>query len=289
MKNKRNSILAFVPPNKAGEMVLKEALILQRTLHMKIYVLNVIKAPSFYARVFQAKKVKNLLTYAEKELVEFVKNSIHEEIPDEIEVSIKSGDVVSILLNESNKGGHEFILIDKSKYNYEGVMGKNKIDDLVSESKCPVLTVNKDFGVPEIKNIIIPIDITQTTKKRLLWAILFAKKYNAKITILSALNADVNERKSLAYKNANKIRHMLWEHDVECDVKVIKTHSQDNHKVILEYIEKESPELVIIRTHQNSLFANTSIGGFVSEIVHGCTIPVFTVNYTPNSLKTLFS
>ncbi len=55
---------------------------------------------------------------------------------------------------------------------------------------------------------------------------------------------------------------------------------QNKHQAILEYINKEKPELVIIRTHQESIFAETNIGKFVSEIVHGCTMPVFTVNYS---------
>ena len=142
---------------------------------------------------------------------------------------------MTFLLEKSKSDGLEFILIDKSNSDHQGALGKNKIDELVGRSKCPVLTVNKDFGVPEIKNIAIPIDITQSTKKRLLWAILLAKKHNAKITILSAL-------------------------------KILKVHNQETHQAILKYLKKEKPELVIIRTHQESIFSNTSIGHFVSEI-----------------------
>ena len=105
-------------------------------------------------------------------------------------------------------------------------MEKYEINELISQSECPVLTVNKDFGAPKIKNIAIPIDITQSTKKRLLWATLLAKKYDAKITILSALNANINEAKSLVLKNARKIRHLLWAHDVKCDIKILKVHNK---------------------------------------------------------------
>jgi len=40
--------------------------------------------------------------------------------------------------------------------------------------------------------------------------------------------------------------------------------------------------MVIIRTHQESNLNKTRIGKFVSELVHRCKAPVFTVNnYIP--------
>lgn len=284
MKKKEYSILALIPPNKECETVLKEALYLQGTLVVKLVVLNVITAPPFFARLFQSRKLETEIKNAREELTGFVKKVIGSDIPKNITISVRAGNAVEILLNKSKKGGHEFILIDKSESNYPGALGKYKIDDLVSRSKCPVLSVNREIGVPEIKDIVIPIDITQSTKKRLRWAILFAQKYKAKITVLSALNMNINEKKSLALKNANKIKHLFWAHNIECDVKILRARNNDKHKAIQKYIEKEKPGLVIIRTHEEALFANTSIGKFVSEIVHGSKMPVFTVNYTPNPL-----
>jgi nucleotide-binding universal stress UspA family protein len=288
MKKKTYSILALIPPNKQGKIVLKEALYLQNTMDVKLVILNVIKAPSFMERNFQPQEVELALKNAKNELTNFVEKLLGPKIPNNIVISVRAGNSVNILLEKSKGDGLEFLLIDKSKSNYPGALGKEEINELVSKSKCPVLTIDKDFGVPKIKNIAIPIDVTQSTKKRLLWATLLAKKHEAKITILSALKANINESKSLALKNAQKIRHLLWEHDVECDIKILKVHNQETHQAVLNYLQEEKPELVIIRTHQESIFSNTSIGLFVSEIVHGSKLPVFTVNYTPNPIDSLF-
>lgn len=288
MKKKVYSILALIPPNKEGEIVLKEALYLQSTMEVKLVILNVIKAPAFFKRNFQPQEVEKALKSAKEKLTKFVQKVVGNELPNNIVVSVRAGNPINILLEKSKNDGLEFLLIDKSKSNYPGALGKDEINELVSKSKCPVLTVNKDFGVQKIKNIAIPIDITQSTKKRLLWATSLAQKHNAKITILSALNANVNVAKSLALKNARKIKHLLWEQDVDCDIKILKVHNQETHKAILKYLEEEKPELVIIRTHEESIFSNTRIGRFVSEIVHGSNLPVFTVNYTPNPIDSLF-
>lgn len=288
MKQKEYSILALISPNKEGETVLKEALYLHGTLDVKLVLLNVIKQASFFERNFQPEETEKAVTKAKIELTKFVEEVIGKKLPSDIVISVRAGNPVNVLLEKSKTDSLEFLLIDKSDGNYEGALNKDEINELVSLSKCPVLTVNKDFGVPKIKNIAIPIDITQSTKKRLLWAKFLAKRHNAKITILSALKANINEARSLALKNAQKIRHMFWEHDIECDIKILKVHNHESHEVVLNYIKEEKPELVIIRTHQESVFSNSSIGRFVSEIVHGSKLPVFTVNYTPNPVESLF-
>lgn len=289
MKKKEYSILALIPPNREGEIVLKEALYLQNTLGTKLVILNVIKAPSFFVRKFQPQKLEIAIKIAKEDLTNFVKKVIDNEIPGNIVISVRAGNIVKILLDKSKKDGHEFLLVDKSNSDYPGALNKNNIDDLISRSICPVLTINKEIGVAEIKSIFIPIDITQSTRKRLRWAIFFAEKYNAKVTVLSALNSNINKKKSLALKNANKIKHLFGVHHIECDVKVLRTRNYDKHIAVLKHIEHEKPGLVIIRTHQDVLFANTRIKKFVSEIVHGSRTPVFTVNYTPNSLHSLSS
>ncbi|MDX8339592.1 universal stress protein [Draconibacterium sp. IB214405] len=288
MKQKEYSILALISPNKEGETVLKEALYLQSTLQVKLVILNVIKEPGFFERNFQTEESEAAINDAKTELTNFVKKVVGKKIPKDIVLSVRAGNPVNVLLEKSKADRLEFILVDKSSNTYPGALSKDEINELVSLSRCPVLTVDKDFGVPEIKNIAIPIDIAQSTKKRLLWAKFLAKKHQAKITILSTLKADIDVNKSLALKNARKIQQSLWEHDLECDIKILKVYNQESHQVILDYMKEEKPELLIIRTHQESIFSNTNIGKFAAEIVHGSKLPVFAVNYTPNPVDSLF-
>ena len=70
---------------------------------------------------------------------------------------------------------------------------------------------------------------------------------------------------------------MLIKRGLECEMKILKVHQQERHLAMLDHINEEKPDLVIIRTHHENRFTGKKIGKFVSEIVHGCTIPVFTV------------
>ena len=188
---------------------------------------------------------------------------------------VKYGKKLPVLLRQSNKGGYEFLIIGKD--GTENCLKPYELDKLISHSKIPIMTISKKYIIPEIKHIVIPVDITQSTKKRLLWATYFAKKYKAKITILSALNMNIDLKDSLVWRNAEKLKHMLLQRGINCEVVILKEIKREKHEVILDYIQKVNPGLVIIRTHQESNMKDTQIGKFVSNLVHNSIIPVFTV------------
>ncbi len=279
MKYNLKSILAYVPQNNEGKQILLQSLFFQKALEMRIFILNLRKPTTLF---FQKLNVKRNQIQPEKEkekLTGFIKDAIQEEIPRNIIPFIQTGKIVPVLIQQSKKGGYEFMIVDKSESDYAGALNRSSLLKIISKANCPVLTLNRYHPVNKISKIVIPIDISQTTKKRLFWATLFAKMFNAQIQIVSALNVDMSEAKSLAYKNAEKIKEMLTGRNIKCDIKILKVHQQETHRVILNYIEEVNPDLVIIRTHQESILSGSKIGKFVEEIVFGCKMPVFTVNY----------
>ncbi len=276
MMYRSNNILAFIPPNEDGKLILRQTLFFQKSLDMRIFILNIINKPSILKQIFSSKKLSHLKTEALIELKRFIEDAIGEALTGVLSLRIQSGKPLRILFSQSKKGGYEFMIIDKSES--QGGLSRYETDKIISRSVCPVMTINKDYYIDEIKKIIIPVDISQATTKKLLWATYFAKKFNAKIEIVSALNVNLSARNSLAWKNAEKLKYLLLKRGVECEVKVLKTQSRDKFKDIIEYIEKENPGLIIIRTHEESTMSGSKIGRFVSEIVHQCKMPVFTVN-----------
>lgn len=273
-------------PNKEGEGVLKQSLFFQKSLGMRIFIYNIIDKPSITERLFNPKKSEYLQQDALKHLQEFVEHSVQGKVRDKLSYRVKMGNPGKILLRQAKMGGYEFMIIDKSEP--EGGLTREETNKIISRSECPALSVNKNYYVDEIEKIVIPVDISQSTKKKLLWATYFAKKYGATIKIVSALSINISTNKSLAWKNAEKLKQMLLERGIKCDVDILKAKGQEKHKVILDYIHKENPGLIILRTHQESNMAGTEIGKFVSEIVHGCQIPVFTVNRFLNPMPVDF-
>lgn len=288
MHYRSNSMLALIPHCKEGEILLQQVRFFQQSLQNRVFLLHIIRPISWLTHNFQKRKALEIRMEARETFRQFTENVLGKEIPDDYILRLKEGKPMCTLVNESKKGGYEFIMIDKSADDYPGSLKKQKVDRMISRSACPVLTVNKNVPVSEIKKIIIPIDISQRTKKRLYWATYFAKKCRSKIHIVSALNVDISETKSLAFRNAEKIKTMLNSRGVDCLITVLKLQKQKRHEVILKFIQEQNPDLVIIRTHQNSGIHTPGIGNFVSEIVHGCSKPVFAVGHSTEHLPPVF-
>jgi nucleotide-binding universal stress UspA family protein len=277
MRYRSNSILTHIPQNSSGERILDVALFFQKALGMRIFLMDIIKSGTFFFLNPESKKNKIRHQRELEKFTYFIKNHLQSEIPNNIILRISWGKIVNTLISESEQGGHEFVMLDRSEKQNAEALTKSDVDRYISKSFCPVLTFNKDYPIKEVNKIVVPIDISQRTKKHLYWATFFAKKLNAKIIIVSALNVDIDETKSLASKKAETLKAMLKERGVKCEVKILRVHGQKPQKVILDYIEQENPEMVIIRTHREHHFTGKKIGEFVAEIIHGCKMPVFTV------------
>ncbi len=276
MRYRSNNILAYIPPVENGEGVLKQSLFFREALGMRIFIYNIIDKPSLFSKIFKSKQAGNAKNEALKALHEFVGNYVNEETLDHLSYRIKMGSPLPVLLSQAKKGGYEFIIFDKS--GDPGSLTRYQSDKIISRSECPVLTINKNVYVDEVKKIVIPVDISKATKKKLLWATYFAKKFQAKIKIVAAINLNIASSKSLVWRNAEHLKRMLSERGIECSVDILKTEGREKHEVILDYIREEDPGMIIIRTHQESNMSGTQIGQFVSELIHRCKIPVFTVN-----------
>ena len=280
MYYRSNNIVVYLSPDNDGKLILQQALFFQQTLGMRVFICSINKKPLLLKKFFNPVNKRYINNITPEELREFTKSSIPAKALEHFSFRVKTGKRLPLLIRQSNKGGYEFIIVDKS--NSESALNPGEIDKLISHSYCPVMTVHKNYPVKEIKKIVIPVDVTQSTKKKLLWATYFAKKYKAKVIIVSALTLNLDIKKSLVYKNSETIKTMLTKRGVECEVKILNAPGQEKHKVILNFIREENTDMVIIRTHQESNLLNDRIGKFVSELVHRCEIPVFTVNsYIP--------
>ena len=282
MRYRSNNILAYIPPTKDGELILKQNLFFRDALGMRVFVYNILDNPSIFYKLFQRSKLESIKRDALKNQKKFIENALQKELPNEISLRVKMGDVSNVLLSQSEKGGYEFMIIDRSGADKR--LSQADCDRIISRSDCPVLTIHKDFEPRKINTIAIPVDISKTPQKKLLWATYFAKKFSAKIKIVSALSMNISEKQSLTWQNAEHLKTMLNDRGVDCEVEIIKARQQEKHKVIVDFLEQEKPGMVIIRTHQQSNLAGTQIGSFVSGIVHCCKLPVFTVNRKLNPM-----
>lgn len=289
MRYRLLDVLVLVPLNDDGKTALKQAIILQKILSCRIFVLHVIPHAPFLIRHFNSPKIKELKDGALQKLKAFTGDFFKGEIPENIILKVMMGNLVQILIEQSMGEDFLFIILKKSEYRNEtlNLLDRKDIDKIIGHSFCPILSINKESTPEEIKNILIPIDISESTTKKLLWASSFAKKTKARIQIVSALNININKEKSLALKNAEKIKSMLQERGIESDLEILKVHGQVKHEAVLSFIAANKPDFVFIRKHHIVSYFKTNIGDFAKEIIHGSTVPVFTVSQSQKDIENI--
>ena len=280
MKHSLHDVLVLTPLSDEGEVAIRQAMNLQKRLSFRIFLLHIIPTVSLFRRLFFPRKISEIEDEALVRLTDFARNFFKGNVPENVILKVLSGDVVSTMIKETYHDNFHFIILKRThkKKSVHCALVQNEIDKIISHSHCPVLTINKDATEETIKSILVPIDIAEGTKKRLLWVSLFAHKTHAKVHVVSALNIEMDERKSLAFRNAEKIKSMLHERKILCDVEILKVHDQARHEAVLDYIEAKKPDIVVVRKHHISSSFKAGIGDFSKEIIHGSSVPVFTVS-----------
>lgn len=288
MENRLNDVLALVPLTDEGKVVLTQAMNLQKLVPYRIFVLNVIPSASAPERLFGSSKVNSSKEEeALKKLTGFLKDFYGGEIPENVIPIILKGKLVRTLIKQARSGDFYFLVLKRSshKKGINNLLNQNEIEKVIAHSYIPVLSVNKDSSPEELKNILVPVDISGSTEKKLLWASLFAKKSKAKIQIVSALNLNIDKYKSQTAQNAGAIKKMLLKRGVESEIEILKANKRDKPEAVLRFMETKNTDIVIIRKHRVASYKNTTIGDFAKEIIRRSKAPVFIVSQRQSDIS----
>jgi len=122
---------------------------------------------------------------------------------------------------------------------------------VITSSETPFLIVQKNTVMNEIKNIVVPVDLTKESLQIVNVAGDIAKIYNAKIHVLGEKQND--ELLSQQLKNRILIvRNQYQERNIECSVELLK-QGGSYQKKIMEYCKNNATDLIGIAYHSESL------------------------------------
>ena len=272
-----NKILAPVPLSSDCKIAIQQAMIFHEVYSSEIILLHVETKFSLFHKLLRPGRLKKHIKRAKKKLKKYAKKYFGGKIPDFISIHVSSGELVQEILLAARITKCDLIIISKrerivSKLNF---LKNENADRLISGAVCPVLTISGKHTEKGIKNILIPIDITKKITSKAAWVKYLAKKFNAKVHVISVLDLDIPPLKSLAYRKALEIETSIKKEGLEVNVELIKAKKQPMHEVVLSHIHELKPDLVLMMTHQESILFDNYIGKFAGEIIHRSESPVF--------------
>ncbi len=147
---------------------------------------------------------------------------------------------------------------------------------VVTQSSCPVLTVQQQATDPECKNIILPIDNTLESRQKVRYAATMAKKFGSTIHIASLLTEDNAEARFVFEKKIKQITEYLDRQEVAHTETVLV--GSNLATMTMNFAESKGGNLIVMMTEQESNLTGFLMGPFAQQIVNHSKIPVLSIS-----------
>jgi nucleotide-binding universal stress UspA family protein len=214
-------------------------------------------------------------------------NSIEKRL-EEVAVSILSkygvkstsitsdGNIFSEIIAISNEQNVDLIVM--GTHGTSGVVeffaGSNTYK-VVTEAKCPVLSIRAETKKVGFKNIVLPIDDSNHSRQKVNHAIVLAKHSGAVIHVLGlADTSDAEELKRFEVK-LDQIEAYMDKCGVISTRKTINEGNQA--KVTYDYAKTQNSDLIVIMTDQDENITGRLMGTYAQQVVNHSKIPVMSI------------
>ena len=147
---------------------------------------------------------------------------------------------------------------------------------IISASPCPVVSVKPMYEQTEnlISRILVPIDHTPDTLKKLPAILDFASKFNAEINILALYTTSLKTLHAKVENSATTAQKMVSEAKLLYRFDELKTDNVVSD--LVKFIEQSSTDLIAIMTEQNNNELS-GIGQIAKEVINRSPIPVLSI------------
>ncbi len=252
------------------------------------YAINVANKIDAGIRVIFVKKDKNYENkFLLKEFVDsgiskaedFLKKIIKENqdlLKNSFEYCVRNGNIAEEITNEAKYNDAEMIIMGTHGASgfQEFWMGSNAFR-VVSSAPCPVISVPDNYKTKEIKTIVLPIDITVSTREKVNFTADLAKKFQSKILILGVTEGDYPKIVTRVKQYMSQVQKLLNSMNVaNSSTQLIGNNIADT---VINFANENNANLISIMTEQTPNIANAIMGTYAQQTVNHSKIPVLSI------------
>lgn len=152
---------------------------------------------------------------------------------------------------------------------------------VMSSAHVPVITVKEKVEVPKFDTIVLPLDLTKSSKQKVAWAMRLAKKFDSTIHVICEVKKDEFLRNKIE-NNLNQVMGVLKENGIKNVCKLLDDLEYPEHlgKDTIKYSYHVDADLIIIMTQQESSgLSQIFIGNYAEQIANSADkTPVMSIN-----------
>lgn len=150
---------------------------------------------------------------------------------------------------------------------------------ITTSAPCPVVTIKSDYPLShDISNILLPLDSSLETRKKLPFTIEMAKQFGSKIHLLKIYNSTLGVIRRRIDSFGEEALKCLEDHEVKYE---LNTKEADNvATAILEYADNHKIDLITIMTDQETTTGSRFLGPYSQQLIHQAKMPVMSLRAT---------
>jgi nucleotide-binding universal stress UspA family protein len=251
----------------------------------KIHLLHVLEVGGLFADLFLSVDEVVKITDQAKNKLRQVADEVLLNHNIEVATMIERGRPHQKILDVARDIQPRFIILGENHQGdtSEQVLGST-VEQVTLNSPVAVITTKGDYA--DMGSLmLVPLDLTQKTAKKITNAIHFAKQFNLEICLVSALIGGISTRESRIYKKLRNARKTIEDNGVRCTMKLFPRSETPPYHRVLEYSSRINASIIMVMTHQEGFTYDNYIGAFAHHIINESKIPVMSLTSVATSLE----
>jgi len=288
MDKEIRTLLVPVDFQEAADKALNFAYSVAQLNGDEIALLYVVETPGWFSEFFSSgAELVKVVDDAKEKLQQLVQH--YRSIYPEVKASSKvvKGKPYEEILKASKAMEVEYIVLGE---NHQGESKQKELGTtayhVTLKASVPVF-IYKGESTKFGRKLMVPVDLTKESKKKLDGALEYAIKYGAEVYLVSALVGGIKMRHSRIFRKLKKACKLFSESGVKCHMQIFPRSEKPPYELVLAYSEEIQADLIFIMTHQENSSYDNYIGAFAHHIINEANVPV--LSFTASASDGKFS
>jgi nucleotide-binding universal stress UspA family protein len=277
-------ILIPVDFSETGSKVIEQAIVLAKKTNAEILLITVLEGlfanaePNYFrTTIYENEKYEGLIIESADKRLKELKEKLLKEGVGEVNYLIKKGTPYTEILSASKETNADIIVMGTHGISgfREFVLGSNSFK-VISEAKCPVLSIQLDTKNADFKNILLPFRDNRHSREDVDYGIKFASMYGAILHILGISYDPASPGVNKIAREADQIKFIAEKEGVTCKAETV----QGNYvtKLIFDNAERLNADLIVVMSDLDKMSISEYITGpVIQQIVNHSKIPVLSI------------
>lgn len=270
----------LVPIDFSADSVnaLEFALSMANKIDAEVRMIHVKKSKNFeipfYFKDFDLAIGKSLDDFM-KILIDKYKGSIN----NLFDYKIRGGNIFKEITNQAKYDDSYIIIMGTHGVSgFEELWIGSNAFRVVSNAPCPVVTIRNGYSGKNIKNIVMPVDLSKDSRYKVPYVTELARYFDATVHVVGVSETSASDIVAKITTYCLQVEEYLKEKGIRCAKEIITGSNITD--LTIDYAKKVNAELIAIMTEQlqNSAFW---LGPYAQQMVNHSPIPVLSI-HSPN-------